>query len=293
MFDIANYEEAHSLKHAIELLTASPKAQIIAGGTDVIIRLREGKIQDAELVSIHDLDELKGVSIDPDGTIVIKPVTTFTSIAEHPLIQEHLPFLGEAVSTVGGPQTRHAGTIGGNVCNGATSADSASTLFALNAKLRIAGPDGIRVTAIQDFYKGPGKVNLAHGEILTAILISPEDYRGFNGHYIKYTTRKAMDIAMLGCCVIVKLGPDNRVADFRLALGVAAPTPMRCIKTEAAVKGQIFSDALVETVSKNAVMEVNPRTSWRASKEYRLQLIEELSKRAFKEAFRKAGGKLA
>jgi xanthine dehydrogenase FAD-binding subunit len=291
VFDIASYEEANSVQHAIDLLAANPQAQLIAGGTDVVIRLREGKVSDANLISIHDLDELKGVSIKTDGTIVIKPVTTFASLAEHPIIQQHLPFLGEAVSTVGGPQTRHVGTIGGNVCNGATSADSASTLFALNARLCITGPSGIRISTIQDFYKGPGKVALTHGEILTAILISPKDYLGFSGHYIKYTLRNAMDIAMLGCSVTVKLGIDNSVADFRLAFGVAAPTPMRCWRTEAAVKGHHFSEDLVERVGELAVSEVNPRTSWRASKEYRLQLVGELSKRAFRKAMNKTGGK--
>ncbi|MEG6584677.1 xanthine dehydrogenase subunit XdhB [Dendrosporobacter sp. 1207_IL3150] len=290
MFDIACYEEAQSVEHAIELMLAKPKARLIAGGTDLLLHIREGKLPDAELISLHDLTELKGIELEQDGTIVIKPVTTFSEVSSHPLIKQHLPFLGEAVDTVGGPQTRHAGTIGGNICNGATSADSASTLFALNAQLQIAGPSGIRVSSILDFYKGPGKVNLAAGEILTAIRISSENYRGFGGHYIKFAMRNAMDIATLGCSVICKVRDGNIIDDFRLALGVAAPTPMRCFKSESAVNGQPFSEELLLKTGQLAITEVNPRTSWRASKEYRLKLVEELSKRAFREAYQKAGG---
>ncbi|VBB06676.1 Hypothetical protein LUCI_1912 [Lucifera butyrica] len=290
MFDIINYEEAYSVGHTIELLQKHPNAKIIAGGTDILLHIREGKLPDAELISIHEVKELKGIIRQDDGTLVIGAVNTFTQLSGHPLIRQYLPFLGEAVNTVGGPQTRHAGTIGGNICNGATSADSAATLFALNTKLRIAGPDGVRISAIQDFYRGPGKVNLGREEILTAFLIAPEDYRGFGGHYIKYAMRNAMDIATLGCAVLCKKGAGNTVADFRLALSVAAPTPLRCIETEAAVKGKIYNDELVERVGQIAVTEVNPRTSWRASREYRLHLVTELSRRAFRTAFEKVGG---
>jgi xanthine dehydrogenase FAD-binding subunit len=290
VFDIANYEEAHSVEHAIELLKANVDAKLVAGGTDLLLHIREGKLADAQLVSIHDLPELKGVSKEPDGTIIIRPVTSFSQLSGHRLIQEHLPFLAEAVDMVGGPQTRHAGTIGGNICNGATSADSAPTLFALNAQLQIEGPFGVRYSAIQDFYKGPGKVELAHGEILTAIRISSSEYRGFAGHYIKYSMRKAMDIATLGCAVLCKVGAANVIEDFRLAFGVANPVPLRCSRTEAAIIGQVFGPEVLAKVGRSAREEVNPRSSWRASKEFRLHLVEELSKRAFEEAFAKAGG---
>lgn len=290
MFDIANYDEAHSVQHAIALLQANPEARLIAGGTDILLHIREGKMPGANLVSIHDLPELKGIEMDKDGTIVIKPANSFSQVSAHPLIRRHLPFLSHAVNTVGGPQIRHVGTIGGNICNGATSADSAPCLFALNAKLRIEGPAGSRLIAIQDFYKGPGKVDLTHGEILTAIRIAPEDYRGFGGHYIKYAMRKAMDIATLSCAVLCKINKDQVVEDFRLALGVAAPTPIRCRQTEEAVKGHVFDTELLKKTGQTAITEVTPRTSWRASKEYRLQLVEELSKRAFQQAFVNAGG---
>ena len=145
------------------------------------------------------------------------------------------------------------------------------------------------MVSIHDFYKGPGKVALNHADILTAILVTKDNYEGYGGHYIKYAMRGAMDIATLGCVVVCKV-KGKQVEDFRLALGVAGPTPMRCPKTEELVKGRVFDEKLLEEVGQSAITEVNPRTSWRASKECRLQLVEELSKRAFAEAYRKAGG---
>ena len=290
MFDTGSIFEAHSVQEAIRLLDSHPGAKLICGGTDVLIQVRAGRLAGVDLVSINGLPELTGVSMEDDGTIVIGPATSFSHITKNPIIQQHLPFLGQAVDLVGGPQIRNMGTIGGNICNGATSADSASTLFALNAKLRIANSRGERVVPIQEFYLGPGKVALEQGDVLTQILIKKEDYKGFGGYYIKYAMRKAMDIATLGCVVLCKVKDKNILEDVRLAFGVAAPTPIRVPAAEAVAKGQPFSEELVEQFGKAALTEVNPRTSWRASREFRLQLVEELSKRALRQAFSNAGG---
>lgn len=290
MYDIAKYEEAGSIEEAIAFLQTNPKAILIAGGSDVLIKLHEGRMHDAELISIHSVQELKGVSIRKDGTIAIGSGTSFSQITQNSIVQQYIPVLGEAVDMIGGPQIRNIGTIGGNVCNGVTSADSASTLFAFNAKLEIQGSDGKRTIAIEDFYKGPGKVDLERTEILTTILITPENYHGYSGHYIKYAMRNAMDIATLGCVALCKLKDKDTVEDLRLALGVAAPIPMRCLVTEELAKGKEFTEKLLEEIGKSAIKEVNPRTSWRASKEFRIQLVEELSKRAFTQAFINAGG---
>lgn len=290
MYDIANYEEAGSVQEAIQLLITNPKAMLIAGGSDILIKLHEGRIQDAQLISIHNIPELKGVTMRTDGAIVIASGTSFSQISRSPMIRKHISVLGEALDMIGGPQIRNIGTIGGNVCNGVTSADSASTLFALNAILEIQGSSGLRTIAIGDFYKGPGKVDLQHGEILTKIIIMPKNYQGYGGHYIKYAMRNAMDIATLGCVVLCKLKDKNTIEEIRLALGVAGPVPMRCFGAEELAKGRSFSEELLAEVGRNATKEVNPRTSWRASKEFRIQLVEELSKRALRQAFINAGG---
>lgn len=291
MYDIEKIYSATSVQDAIEHLAADPKAIIIAGGSDVLISIRHGKLAGCSLVNIYGLDELRGVSLEQDGSIKILPLTSFSHITKNPIIQKYIPVLGEAVDQVGGPQTRNIGTIGGNISNGMTSADSASTLFALGARLQIEGPNGKRYIPIAEYYVGPGKVSLEHGELLTAIYVDKENYEGFKGHYIKYAMRNAMDIATLGCSVSCKLNAaKDAVEEVHLAFGVAGPVPMRCPKAEEAIKGMKITEEMIELFGDTAITEVNPRSSWRASKDFRIQLVNELSKRALKEAIRLSGG---
>ena len=171
MYDIKALYEAKSVPDAIELLLAHPQARIIAGGSDVLVQMREGKLAGSELVSIYGLDELRGIKLEEDGTIRIGSLTSFSHITKNRIIQQYINVLGEAVDMVGGPQIRNIGTIGGNTCNGVTSADSASTLFAWDAVIEITGPDGVRLVPIQEFYIKAGVVDLRPGELQTAILI--------------------------------------------------------------------------------------------------------------------------
>lgn len=293
MYDMKALYEAVSVEDAVRLLTEHPQAIIIAGGSDVLIKMREGKLAGCELVSIYGIDALRGISMEKDGTLRILPLTSFSHITKNPLIQEHIAVLGEAVDQVGGPQIRNIGTIGGNTCNGVTSADSASTLFAWDAIIEITGLDGVRQVPIQEFYIKAGKVALAHNELETAILIKKESYEGYKGHYIKYAMRNAMDIATCGCSVNVKLSEDKKVIeDVRIAYGVAGPIPMRAHSAEAAAKGQPVCEATVEAFGEAALQDVNPRTSWRATKEFRLHLTKELAMRALRESILLSGGAL-
>ena len=291
MYDIGKFYQAADVEDAVRALVKDPEAVVISGGSDVLIKSREGKLAGCSLVSIHGIKELEGIGMEEDGTIVIGPATTFSHIANNDMIQKHIPMLGDAVDMAGGPQLRNIGTIGGNVCNGVTSADSASSLCCLDAVLVLKGPDSVREVPISQWYTGPGRTVRNHDEVLTAIRIKKENYQGYGGHYIKYGKRSAMEIATLGCAVSVKLTEDKRyIQDLRLGYGVAAPTPIRCHKTEGAVKGMETGEALAQAVGKSALEEVNPRSSWRASREFRLQLVEELGRRAVKQAVINAGG---
>lgn len=291
MYDISAIYEATSVAHAVELLTAHPQARIIAGGSDVLIQLREGKLAGAELVSIFALDELRGVSLEPDGLLRIGSLTSFSHITKDPLIQRHVPVLGEAVDQVGGPQIRNIGTIGGNTCNGVTSADSASTLFAFDAIVELTGPEGVRRLPIPDFYIKAGVVDLRPGELQTGILIPRAAYEGYTGHYIKYAMRAAMDIATTGCSVNVKLSKDKRtIEDARIAYGVAGPVPMRAKTAEAAARGQAVSEATVQAFAAAVESDINPRDSWRASRDFRLHIAKEMAGRALATSIRLSGG---
>lgn len=291
MYDIEKFYQASDVSDAIRELEANPEAVVISGGSDVLIKIREGKLAGCSLVSIHGIEALQGVTMDEDGTILIGPATPFSHVTNNEIIQKYIPILGNAVDKVGGPQIRNIGTVGGNVCNGATSADSASSLFTLDAVLELTGPNGVREVPIGEFYTGPGRTVREHSELLTRIKIRKESYEGYGGHYIKYGKREAMEIATLGCAVTVKLTPDKkRIEELHLAYGVAAPTPIRCKETENQVKGMELNQEFLDTLGKGALVEVNPRSSWRASKEFRLQLVEELAKRAAREAIIQAGG---
>ena len=294
MYDIKALYEAASVKDAIALLQAHPAAHVIAGGSDVLIKMREGKLAGCELVSIYGLDELRGVTLEADGAIRIGSLTSFSHITKDPIIQAHINVLGEAVDMVGGPQIRNIGTIGGNTCNGVTSADSGSTLMAYDAVMEVEGPNGQRLIPIQEWYVSAGKVSLQPAEIQTAIRIPKASYEGYFGHYIKYAMRNAMDIATTGCSVNVVLSADQKtIQRSRIAYGVAGPVPMRAPSAEEAAKGRPLTEETVEVFAKAVLQDIHPRDSWRASKDFREHIAVEMAKRCLIESCKRAGGVMA
>ena len=213
------------------------------------------------------------------------------SWSKNPIIQKYINVLGEAVDQIGGPQIRNIGTIGGNTCNGVTSADSASTLFAWDAQVEIAGEGYRRVVPINEFYIKAGTVALKEGEIQTAIIIPKKAYEGYKGHYIKYAMREAMDIATTGCSVNVKLSADKKIfEDVRIAYGVAGPIPMRVFSAENFLRGKEVNDENMEAFSQKVLDDINPRDSWRASKAFRCHIGVVMAKRACEKAVKLAGG---
>ena len=293
MYDMKALYQAESVQDAVALRVAHPDAQIIAGGSDVLVQMREGKRAGVELISIYGLDELRGVTLEADGTLRIGSLTSFSHITRDPLIQKYLHVLGEAVDQVGGPQIRNIGTIGGNTCNGVTSADSASTLHAYDAIVELTGPDGIRRQPIREFYIRAGKVDIRPGEIQTAILIEKDSYIDTFGHYIKYAMRNAMDIATLGTSVNVRLSADKKTVErARVAFGVAGPVPLRAAAAEELAAGQPVSLELADRFAQAVKEDINPRDSWRAAKDFRMHIAVESARRAFIEAVKLAGGDL-
>ena len=291
MYDIENYYNAGTIAEAVELLKEHPDARIISGGSDVLIKIREGKFAGTSLVCIRDIREIKGIERMESGDIYIGAGTVFSHITNDPVIQRWIPVLGEAVDQVGGPQVRNIGTVGGNICNVAVSADSVPTLFSLNAMLRLSDGKGGRTVPIRQFYLGPGRVDLQPGEILTHIVIPEREYMGYYGHYIKYSMRNAMDIAALSCSVVSKTDVSQGILeDIRITFGVAAPVPFRCEKTEAALKGMPVGEELYDTIEKMVREEIHPRDSWRASREFRLQIGGEIARRALIRTIELAGG---
>lgn len=290
MFAIDRYNKAQSVKDAVKLLAADPEAKLIAGGTDVLIRLHEGRKDFRNLVDINALAALKEITAEADGTVRIGCLATFSEIMDSEVVNKRVPVIAEAAATVGGPQLRNMATMGGNICAGVPCADSAGALLVLEADLEIRGVDGERVVPMVGFHLGPSRVDLKQGDVLVVFRIRPENYKGFGAAYYKYTMRDAMDIATIGCTAAARLDGD-KIAELRLAFTVAAPTPLRCETAEKAAVGKPLSEETLKAISNAVQKDVKPRNSWRASKEFRLHVVRTLTQRVVRLAVERAGGK--
>lgn len=289
MFDIVEYHRARSVAQAVELLTEHPGAKLIAGGTDVLVKLRHFSPEFQRLVDIHEITELKTQKLE-GRQLLLGSGLSFSEVMVSPLATEHIPVLGQACATVAGPQIRNMGTIGGNIANGAVSADTAGPLLILEPELIIEGPQGQRRTPLQGFHTGPGKVALAPNEVLSGFVFDLDRLQGLGACYYKYAMRSAMDIATIGCAAGVKI-KDGRMSDLRLALTVAAPTPIRCRAAEAAGLNRPLTEATLGDILNALDGDIKPRTSWRASKEFRTRIIKTLAERMIRAAAERARGR--
>ncbi len=214
---------------------------------------------------------------------------SFSDVIASEIVDQTVPVVAEASGTVGGPQVRNVATIGGNLCNGAISADSVASLCVLDAILEIEGIDGRREVPVTEFYLGPGKIVLTHSEVLRSIYIKAENYIGYGTHYYKYAMRNAMDIATIGCAAACKVD-NGKIESLKLAFTVAAPKPTRATTAEEFAIGLDINKDNIDSIAKKALEDLNPRSSWRASKEFRLHIIETLAKRVITAAIIDAGG---
>lgn len=292
MFDIVSYYEPTNLQEAFGYLSENPEVRPIAGGTDLLIRLREGRLQRQSLMGLSRIPELSQIRLEKDGELFLGAYCTFNRIETHPLTRKLLPLLCEAAAQVGGPQIRNMGTLGGNVANGAVSADTPPALFCYNALALIAGEAVERVCPVEKLYLGPGKTDLKQGEILLGFRIEREHYEGGAGKYIKYAMREAMDIATLSMAALLFPSQDaSCIEHARLAMGVAASTPIRLMRTEAALAGCPPTQGALNAAAEIMLREISPRSSWRASKDFRRQIAKELLCRVVQEAWQRGGGK--
>lgn len=288
IYRIEEYREASSVTEALALLAENPERRILAGGTDLFIKLRNGELQNAALVGIREISALRAIEQNSEGSIGIGPMATFSDLIAHDLIATHMPILAEAALTVGGPQIRGMATLGGNICNGVPSADSAPVLFALNAEMALQSSSGQRIIPIDKFYLGPGRVDLRPGEMLTELIVRKEHYHAFSGAYIKFSPRKAMDLAILGVAAMCRLNGEEEFEAVRIALGVAGPTPLRCPAAEDYALGKPVNEEILQAIGKKALEAAAPRSSRRASRAYREHLIQALTARALKLAVERA-----
>jgi len=292
MYDFGKVYEANTVAEAVKLKAEHPEARILAGGSDLLIQMRSGLFAGCDIISIYLADEMRGVTLEADHTIRIGALTSFSHVTASEVIRKYVPALGEAVDKVGGPQIRNIGTIGGNVCNAHTGADSGATLFAYDAIAEITGPDGVRTMPIAEFYRTDGTgVRLERGEILTALLIPEASYSGYYGSHWKYGLRNAMDVDITGCSTNVKLSDDKKtILDMRMAFAVMGPTPIRAAAAEHAAAGSTVSMDTVKLIADKSIEGLSPRTDMRGTKEFRLHTAHVAARRTFIDAICRAGG---
>ena len=278
------YHEPKSMADAIDLLYSyGSAARLIAGGTDLIVKIKHGKDEPDHVISLRLVPGLDEISFN-GGELRIGAMTTHSSIARSQAVRDHFSLLADAVENIGSVQVRNLATIGGNICNAAPSADTAAPLVALDAELLVEGPDGEKKIDIKDFYLGPNESALAKNEILKEIII-PELPVGACSRYVKYSRRKAMDLPLLGMAVVVV--PDSAGAtckEARIGLTLAAPTPLRTKAAEEYVTEKPLKREIWKEAGAVAVQESSPRTSFRTTADYRKRIIGALLPRVAFEA---------
>lgn len=268
------YLQPRSIDEAISILAShGEKARTIAGGTDVMVKIKEGKIEPLYLVSLRRISELAFIQRDPEGILHIGALTTHRMLEKSALIRRHYPCITDAVENIGSVQIRNVATIGGNICNAVPSADGVIPLLILGAHLTLVGPKGKRSLPLKSFFLGPGQTLIEPGEILTEFFIPPLPPRS-GGAYIKHTRREAMELPLLGVGMVLSLAEDDKTClKVRIGLGVAAPTPLRAFEAEAYLTGQEINDTTLAETARVAVKETRMRDSIRGRAWYRREMV--------------------
>lgn len=278
-----------SINEAISLHESyGERAKYIAGGTDVMVKIKEGKISPQYMISLGHLQGL-GHIIYENGELRIGAMVTHRMLELSPVITKEFPILIGAVENIGSVQIRNVATIGGNIVNAVPSADGAVPLITLGTEVRVIGPKGERAIALEDFFIGPGKTLLKSGEILLEFVI-PKLPPHTGAAYWKHTRRAAMELPILGVAVLISLDDDMQTCtEARIGLGVVAPTPMRAKNAEAILKGKKVDDEILEKAGKAAAQECKARDSIRGKAWYRRDMVELLVQRMAIVAMERAG----
>ncbi len=281
-----------SLQEASRILKKNgPGGRFLAGGTDLIIAMKEKGLLPKYIVDLKKIPGLSGIRENSDGSVAIGALTTMYEIEHSPLITKKYRFLAQSAAEVGSVQIRNRATVGGNMANATPSADVAPALIALNGEVSIAGAAGEQTLLLEDFFRGPGQTVMSAEEILTEITI-PKTGPRLVGEYIKFSPREMMDLAYVGVAVAYNLGAqDKRCEGVRIVLGAVAPTPLRARKAEAMLEGQLLSEKLAAQVGDEAARESKPISDVRSSADYRRAMVAAMTKRALLNAAVPRSGK--
>jgi len=272
------YLKPDSIKETISILSQyGGKAQILNGGTDLIVGIRDKINQPEYVVDIKAIPQLNKITYSEQDGLHIGATVTLNEISDSKVVRRNYPILAEACKTVGSYQVRNRATLVGNICNASPAADTTPPLLVLEAKVNIIGPTGEKIVPINEFFTGVKKNILKKGEIVTSVIV-PFLRDEWTGVYLKQGRRKDVDLATVGVAVVCIRD------EIRIALGAVAPTPIRAFKTEELLKGKTIDESLLEKAGKSALTEVSPISDVRSSQEYREEIIKVLVRRAVLQA---------
>ncbi|GAB6188589.1 xanthine dehydrogenase family protein subunit M [Marinitoga arctica] len=264
------YVKPKTLNEALEILQEEDSFPIL-GGTDLIVKMRAGRIKPKTVVDLKGIDELFHVDFSKENGLTFGAGLKLNVLAEEfSYIKEYYPSLFQGIKVVGGYQTRNRGTVVGNICNASPASDTAPALLTYNAELNLVSTKGERTVKITDFFKGPGKTVLEKGEIVKSIHIP---YEGESiGIYYKVSRIKAVDLSTIGMALTI-IDPEGE-RDIRVALASVAPTPVRIFEAEDFIKGKELTPENVEEFAQIIHDSVNPITDARGTAEYRKKMAK-------------------
>ncbi len=258
-----------SLHETLELFGSEPGVwRPFAGGTDLMVLLEAGKLAHRNYLNIWHLKELRGIEV-ANAQVTIGALTTYTEIQSHPVLRAEFPMLCQAASETGGLAIQNRGTLGGNIANASPAADSPPALLVYDAELELVSTSGSRRVPYHGFHTGYKQLNIQPQELLARIRL-PRSTKNLTQYYRKVGTRKAQAISKV-CFAATANTKDERLADIRIALGSVAPIPIRCVKTEAALRGQQI-DQLPELGKAALTREIVPIDDIRSTRSYRLKV---------------------
>jgi len=276
-----DYVAPETLDAALLTLRRNPDAVIIAGGTDLLPRWRSGLIQPDLLIDLKRLG-LNRIEAKA-GRVCIGASTTISQMMASELLNGQYPALIDACKQIAAPPIRNRGTLGGNLVNASPAADTAPPLLAYDAELVLVKEGCKRIVPLAEFYRGPGKTIMEHGELLTEVQL-PINHRYTASKFLKLGNRQAMAIAVASVAVQVSLDGNDEVLEARIALGSVASTPIRAREAESILVGKPLSEETISRAATIAQGEASPISDLRAGKEYRGRMVTVLVRRALKAA---------
>jgi carbon-monoxide dehydrogenase medium subunit len=280
-----DYHEPPGLQEALKLVSSlNGEARPIAGGTDILVKMKQGAERPRALVSLGRVTELAGIRSTGRG-LSVGPLVTAAELKESPVIGSILPALAQAASTLGSPLIRNRATIGGNLATARPAADLPPALISYDAQVKITSLRGAREVSLGRFFLGPGRTVLAGDELIEEIIVDePPPFTG--AEYMKLGHRNALEIAIVAVASRITLeSPDGRISGARIVLSSVAPTAVRASSAEAMLVGQTPTPELFERAAAQAATECTPITDIRGGAGYRCAMVEVLTRRTLAKAF--------